>query len=1051
MLNINLFRKKTGLLTEEKKETEIKTIFSIKPSNEIVSLPDIQDKTQIDVKYSLIEPYAYAHIFWDKEAHELVYYVEEPSINQEERNILNLLEDGIRELINISFINIKDQQIVIEYLEKNMRVLLNEMHITISDETFLKFMYFIYRDFIGLNEIEPLMQDYFIEDIECNGSKTPLFIVHRKYRNLRTNIIYSDNKVLASFVEKLAQKAGKYVSYSNPLLDAMLPGGSIDYEEPIVYKMKGINRIDKIGELVDKYYNNKESNEPIPINELEVVAFNPSSYKLSWKKADYVYRHKINEDLYNIKLEFGRQIKLTGCHSIFVLRKDGIKSERTENLKIGDYVILPSKIPEAETLKPINLAKELAISDYKNKLVIGNIPYHLYKDKKNILYEYYRRNYKHPNQTYYEHKNKKIIPIALYDLLNIEELKNCFISTTSHHKLPTFLEVNKELMRFLGLYIAEGWLYNYGILFSFNKNETDLIEEIKNSSKKCFNSNIYVEPPEANGIKVRINNLILWLIMKYILKVSTGAKEKRVPEVVFNVSKDLQREFIKAWHLGDYSTTVSKYLANDISYLALINNDIVAFHKTKPKTTIIKGREIKNEGAYYSHFYEREAHNHSSSMIPMEVFNPINKTNFIFSNKRINRKRLYEILNQIRYKRFNNLNIATKKFFLEWERRGFLKDKELTENGKELLQEIEVIKKLLDSDFCFAKIKKMERTKSTTNYVYDISVAGDENFVAGFGGICCHNSRVNATYSTDVTSRGPTFTVRKFSKEPWTPVKLIDFRTVSPEILAYLWLAVEYESNIMIIGGTGSGKTSFLNALAFFIPPAARVVSIEDTKELNLMRENWLPSVAREGTGLANIMGQKHGEVSLFDLLKESFRQRPDYVIVGEIRGKEAYVLFQGMSSGHPSLGTMHAEDVNTMIRRLETEPINLSPSLVESLDVVCVITQTKFGGVDVRRIREIVEIISVKEEKGNIQTNTPFVRDPATDKFYFRTNSYVLDKISKKQGINKNALFREFQLRAKLLWQLYKNKIFSFNEVQEIINDYYKTPQEVLKRFNII
>ena len=148
-------------------------------------------------------------------------------------------------------------------------------------------------------------------------------------------------------------------------------------------------------------------------------------------------------------------------------------------------------------------------------------------------------------------------------------------------------------------------------------------------------------------------------------------------------------------------------------------------------------------------------------------------------------------------------------------------------------------------------------------------------------------SRVNATYTQEISTRGPTFTIRKFTEVPWTPTQLISFNTLSPEMLAYIWLLIQYKSNILITGGTASGKTSLLNAIAFFIPPEARVVSIEDTRELNLYRENWLPSVARASVGTAGV-----GEVSLFSLLKSSFRQNPDYVIVGEVRGEEASVLF---------------------------------------------------------------------------------------------------------------------------------------------------------------
>lgn len=516
----------------KKKPEEKKRAFAIEKAV-VPKLPEIVDKTKFDIRYPLIKPYVNAHIFWDRKNNELVYFLEEPELDAKEKKILTTIEEGIRELINISFISIKRSEAVIEYLEKNIRVLLNELGIEVSEDTFLKIMYYIYRDFVGLNEIEPLMRDFFIEDIECNGINTPIYIVHRKYRNMRTNIIYKDIRELTSFVEKLAQKCGKYISYASPLLDGRLP------------------------------------------------------------------------------------------------------------------------------------------------------------DK----------------------------------------------------------------------------------------------------------------------------------------------------------------------------------------------------------------------------------------------------------------------------------------------------------------------------------------------------------------------SRANATYTQDISSRGPTFTIRKFTIEPWSPVRLMQFRTVSPELLAYLWLLIEHESNIMVIGGTASGKTTFLNALAFFIPPQARIVSIEDTAELNLLHENWLPSIARSGIGMG---AEVKGEVDLFTLLKESFRQRPDYVIVGEVRGREAYVLFQGMASGHPSFGTMHAEDVGTMVRRLETPPIELSPSLVESLDVIVVMTQSKIKDKIVRRIREVVEIIEVRSGVGNIVTNTPFVWNPKNDMFYFKADSRIFDKIVLHHGVTKEQLYNEFKIRTQLLMKMYKNNIICYNEVQEVINAYYKTPTKILRRFNI-
>lgn len=305
-------------------------------------------------------------------------------------------------------------------------------------------------------------------------------------------------------------------------------------------------------------------------------------------------------------------------------------------------------------------------------------------------------------------------------------------------------------------------------------------------------------------------------------------------------------------------------------------------------------------------------------------------------------------------------------------------------------------------------------------------------------------SRVNATYTKDISSKGPTFTIRKFTKEPWTPPQLISFNTLSPEMVAYLWMLIQYKMNILITGGTSSGKTTLLNAIAFFIPPEARVVSIEDTRELNLPRDNWLPSVSRTSSGIRGI-----GAVSLFDLLRSSFRQNPDYVIVGEVRGREASVLFQGMASGHSSLSTIHSDSVESVIRRLETPPIELPPTLLNVLDCVCIMTHAIVKKEETRRLREIVEIIDVNPE-GVALTNTPFVWNPIDDTFYSKRNSKVFEKISTRYGIGVQELDIEFRRRIQLLYEIFRRKIFEFKKVEQIINEYYKRPLDVLAQFNI-
>jgi flagellar protein FlaI len=305
-------------------------------------------------------------------------------------------------------------------------------------------------------------------------------------------------------------------------------------------------------------------------------------------------------------------------------------------------------------------------------------------------------------------------------------------------------------------------------------------------------------------------------------------------------------------------------------------------------------------------------------------------------------------------------------------------------------------------------------------------------------------SRINATYTQEITSRGPTFTIRKFTKVPWTPIQLISFRTMSPEMMAYIWLLIQYKCNIIVVGGTASGKTSLLNAISFFIPPEARVVSIEDTRELMLSRENWLPSVARAGMGMGTV-----GEISMFNLLKSSFRQNPDYVIVGEVRGEEASVLFQGMASGHSSLSTIHADSVDTMIKRLETPPINLSPTLLNTIDAVAIMTHAIVNKQETRKLREIVEIVNVSPE-GIAVTNTPFMWNARDDMFYFKKTSHVFEKISQRYGFTVPELEKEFRQRTLLISEMIKRKIFGFKEVQDVINHYFKDSEAVLGSFGI-
>jgi len=307
-------------------------------------------------------------------------------------------------------------------------------------------------------------------------------------------------------------------------------------------------------------------------------------------------------------------------------------------------------------------------------------------------------------------------------------------------------------------------------------------------------------------------------------------------------------------------------------------------------------------------------------------------------------------------------------------------------------------------------------------------------------------SRVQASLAKDVTTKGPTFSIRKFRKNPFSPIDLINLKTASADIIAYLWLLIEHNVSILVCGGVSTGKTTFLNVLSMLIPVEDKIISIEDTREINLPHDNWIPSVARVGFGVPEAGGKKYGEIGLFELLKESFRQNPDYVIVGEVRGKEAYVMFQGMASGHPSMGTIHAGSVEDVVKRLETPPIDLSPSLIESLDIIVVLVTAKERGESARRIKEIVEMESVDSSTGIAHTRRTFTWMPAEDIYKENiSRSEMLRRLSFQKGMTYSIIEKELSERKEFIKWMQRHNVIDFDEVCMLVHGYRKDKKNIM------
>jgi flagellar protein FlaI len=302
--------------------------------------------------------------------------------------------------------------------------------------------------------------------------------------------------------------------------------------------------------------------------------------------------------------------------------------------------------------------------------------------------------------------------------------------------------------------------------------------------------------------------------------------------------------------------------------------------------------------------------------------------------------------------------------------------------------------------------------------------------------------RVQATYAREVTTRGASFTIRRFKEKPFTPVELIKYGTASPEIVAYLWLSVEHGESAIICGGTASGKTATLNAMALFIPPGAKVVTMEDTREINLPHENWIPGTTRSGVGERGPDGKAAGEIDMYDLVRAALRQRPNYIIVGEVRGKETYTMFQAMATGHTTFSTMHADSVKGMVNRLENPPINCPRILLTALRNVIIQTHARVGMGMVRRIKQLIEIVGFEPETNELISNTVYEWDQASDKFIFKGHSFLFDKIMEMKNLTHEELTQEFERRVDIVKYMVTKDIADHREIWGLIREYYKDPK---------
>ena len=302
-------------------------------------------------------------------------------------------------------------------------------------------------------------------------------------------------------------------------------------------------------------------------------------------------------------------------------------------------------------------------------------------------------------------------------------------------------------------------------------------------------------------------------------------------------------------------------------------------------------------------------------------------------------------------------------------------------------------------------------------------------------------SRVNATYGTEISRKGATFTIRRFRADPLTIVDLIALKTVSTDLAAFLWYAIENKSSVLIAGGVASGKTTLLNCISMFIRPDLKLVSIEETPELNIPHVNWIPMTTRMG------FGKKESDVNLFDLLKNSLRQRPDYIIVGEVRGKEAYTLFQALATGHGVQATIHADNPASVIKRLEAEPMKVPRPLIGLVDLIVMQNRMRVGDKPVRRTVDVTELGGFDAENNKLIVKQRMRWDPQTDTFIMNEESLVLKKLAERKGISIEEIQTDINKRKVIFKWMEAKGMRRYREIGNLLREYYADPERIFRR----
>lgn len=1003
--------------------------FTLSEEKNVKLTKDIDEPSDVDVRYPLIRPFAEAHVKWDDSEKTLRYHLEEPGLDDREQQVMQKVKDNLSEKIDISLSSIQSREKIIAYLEKKIDELLLELGIRLESESEDRVLYYIYRDYVGLGKVEPLMHDPYVEDIGCDGVGTPIFAVHSEFGSVKTDVVYEDEERLENVVIKLAERAGKYVSYADPLLDGALPDGSrvnASLTEDVTSKGPTFS--------IRKFQDTPFS----AVDMMDLGTADAGVMAYMWIMEQYNQSFLVVGGTSTGKTSF--------LNSVVSFIPPEEKVVSIEDSVTGDTQVEVRSSGEVSRMTMSELADPL-IDRHGEKLADGAERVEIEGMQLPTITEGLEFDFKEPESLIRHEVDKPVFRVktatgreikttadhSLFGLrhkslrqVTPEELEKGDMVATPRKMDPgpgvRYLDVVEEARDGERIFL-EGELDDFfeGVSYARIQQKSD----ISRSGYMYWKRNSMVRASEFEQFRSESAETGL------VARTKSGKTEFPLQ---IQVTDELC-EFFGLW-LGDGSfdyrnencvmiTTSEEEIRNLTDTVA---GQLDINYSEKPDGTVSLNSVLVYELMRGLGFEGKSA----TKQVPDLCRN--------FDEQQIGAL----------LRGYFSADGCVKKHEVSCSSQS----KELLEGVQELLLKLGIISSINDYDrdddcmeLSVSSQKFLSRFNEKVGFVQtrkeeslrDLTATGapgrdKTDLIPTQESLAeeIHKQKnINWGYRNNKNNLGREHTKRIANEieddglERIANSDLFWDRVVEIE-------EVEHDSNY-VYDISMPGPERFV---------ADKFVA-HNTRELRLPLENWIPSVTRE-----MISGSSATDVDMDQLLKESFRQNPDYVIVGEVRGEEASVLFQGLSSGHPGAGTMHASSPGAVVKRLITPPISLSPALVEALDALVVMTHAKGVENSARRVKAVHELQKVVGS-GSARTNEAFSWTARTDSFNKRGDPKLFDQISEDYGVPKDELKEEFEQRKQVLQWLQDKEVTEFDRVADVIASYYKDREKVLKMVN--